>query len=283
MPDGDLPSTVGAPVDRTADLELLVAAAREAGRIALGFFRNDPRQWTKGEDSPVTEADIASDRYLHATLTGARPDYGWLSEETADTADRLGRRRVFVVDPIDGTRGFIEGSHDWCVSVAIVEDGFPVAGALAVPAREEYYQAVLGGGAWLNGARIHVGAHLSVEGARVAGPIRHLRAFASAGLTVAERLYTPSLAYRLAMVAADRLDLATARPHAHDWDLAAVDLLVHEAGGILRDLDGARLRYNRLDPRHPVLIAATPRLADAVAPLIAAAEAKAMSASGSAP
>ena len=240
--------------DRRADLELLVSAAREAGEIAKGFFGRSPQIWTKAHDSPVTEADLAADRFLFERLVGARPDYGWLSEETADTPERLSRRRVFVVDPIDGTRGFIEGSPDWCVSVAIVEDGIPVVAALAVPTRAEWFEAVSGGGAKLNGEPISVATQPGAP-LRFAGPMRHMRALSDEGLAFGERRITPSLAYRITLVAAGRLDLATASPNAHDWDLAAADLLVHEAGGTLCTAAGEAVRYNRAEPRHPALLA----------------------------
>jgi myo-inositol-1(or 4)-monophosphatase len=259
--------------DRAADLALLIAAAREAGQIALGYFKRDPKVWTKGANSPVTEADLAANHALHATLTAARPDYGWLSEESADTPDRLDRRRLFVVDPIDGTRGFIDGNPDWCVSVAMVEDGAAVAAALFVPAREELFEATAGGGARLNGEAIRVSDRQALEGARIAGPARHLRAMAGHGMDPRERRFTPSLAYRFALVACGRVDVATARPGAYDWDLAAVDLLVQEAGGTLRDLEGAPLRFNDVIPRHPALIASTPGLASAAMAIIAEAEA----------
>lgn len=256
------------------DLALLVAAAREAGQIALGYFKRDPKVWIKGASSPVSEADIAADHYLRTTLTAARPDYGWLSEESVDTPERLGRRRVFVVDPIDGTRGFIDGHPDWCVSVAIVEDETSVAAALYAPARDEMFEAVLGAGARRNGAAIAVSGRDTMAGARIAGPARHLKAMAAHGMDATERRFTPSLAYRFALVAAGRVDVATARSGAYDWDLAAVDLLVHEAGGTLRDLDGGRLRFNGVEPRHPALIAATPALASAAEAIIAAVEAE---------
>ena len=254
------------------ELALLRDAALEAGRIALGYFGNNPRAWTKAGESPVTEADIASDRSLHAALTAARPDYGWLSEETADTPDRLGRRRVFIVDPIDGTRGFMEGNRDWCVSVAMVEDGTPLVGVLFVPAREELFLATRGGGATLNGVAIAVSAPAADAPLRFSGPMRHMRAVTGAGLAIADRRVTPSLAYRLALVAAGRIELATAAPDACDWDLAAADLLVQEAGGTLCDAEGLGIRYNRPIPRHPALIAARPALAEAVTGAVARAE-----------
>ncbi|SHE75669.1 myo-inositol-1(or 4)-monophosphatase [Kaistia soli DSM 19436] len=265
MPEADVASLAD-------DLVLISAAAVEAGHIALGFFGNNPRAWTKGGDSPVTEADIASDRSLHAALTSARPGYGWLSEESIDTPERLGRSRVFVVDPIDGTRGFMEGNVDWCVSVGIVEEGRPRVGVLFAPARQELYEATLGGGVRLNGTVI--AASRPAEGAALhfAGPLRHMRALSGAGFSMTDRRVTPSLAYRLALVAAGRVDIATAAPDARDWDLAAADLLVHEAGGTLCDAEGEPIRYNRADPRHPALIAASPRLAAAAAGPIAGAE-----------
>ena len=262
MPDADAARRIA------ADLALIASAAREAGRIALAFFGNNPRAWTKDGDSPVTEADIAADRYLRETLLAARPHYGWLSEETADTPERLGKARLFIVDPIDGTRGFMAGNIDWCVSVAVVEDGRPYAAALFAPAREELFGAVEGGAVLLNDRPVAVSVADRAGAHRFSGPARHMRALQAAGFPIADRLVTPSLAYRLALVAAGRLDIATAAPDARDWDLAAADLLVHEAGGTLRDAADGLVRYNRADPRHPALIAASERLvAEAIGPV----------------
>ena len=129
------------------DLDLLVTAAREAGDLALRFFGRDPQSWAKGLTSIVSEADFAVDRLLADRLTPARPDYGWLSEETADSPDRLARRRIFVVDPIDGTRAFLSGRAEWCISLAIVEDGRPIAAALYAPVIGALFRAIAGGGA----------------------------------------------------------------------------------------------------------------------------------------
>ncbi len=152
MPEVDAASLAGAD----EDLALLRDAAREAGVIALRYFGKNPEVWMKGGTSPVSEADYAADTYLRNTLLAARPDYGWLSEETADGPERLTARRVFVVDPIDGTRGFLDGLKFWCVSVAVVEDGKPIAGVLECPAAHETYWATPGGGAFFNGERIKV-------------------------------------------------------------------------------------------------------------------------------
>ena len=142
---------------RLSDVDLIVEAALEAGKIALGFFRQSPEVWWKnGDQSPVSAADFAANESLAATLRSARPDYGWLSEETDDDADRLSHQTVFVVDPIDGTRGFLAGSDLWCVSVAVVTDGRPVAGVLYAPSLDELFVATAGGEASKNGKPIHV-------------------------------------------------------------------------------------------------------------------------------
>jgi myo-inositol-1(or 4)-monophosphatase len=252
------------------DLALLVAAAREAGALAMSYFRRDPRTWTKAADSLVSEADVAVDRMLAERLGAARPDYGWLSEEIADSAERLSRRRVFVVDPIDGTRAFVAGRSEWAVSIAVVESGRPIAAALFAPALDEMFQAAAGAGAERNGVPLHVAALEGLAGARFAGPRRYARQAAeAAGVDVADIRFVPSLAYRIALVAAGEVDVAISGPNADDWDLAAADLLVHEAGGRLIGFTGEPVRYNGADPRHPALIAAAPRLSELVLGLIA--------------
>jgi len=143
-------------ISAAEDLELLRDAAREAGAIAMRYFGKNPQVWMKGGTSPVSEADHAADAYLRQTLLAARPDYGWLSEETADDKTRLSARRTFVVDPIDGTRGFLEGLRSWCVSVAVVENGRTLTGVLECPAKDETYWALPGHGAFRNGKPIAV-------------------------------------------------------------------------------------------------------------------------------
>lgn len=242
-------------IDRR-DLDLLTGLAAEAGKIAMRWFREDPKVWMKAGDSPVSEADFAVDAFLKERLLAERPDYGWLSEETDDDMDRLQTSRTFVVDPIDGTRGFIAGQRQWCVAIAVVEANRPVAGVLECPALGQTFGAVAGGGAKL-GERTLTVASVQPPAVRVTGP----RSFqTSVDRTLSQRVeklpFVPSLAYRLAMLAADEVDLALARASAKDWDLAAADLIVHEAGGALTDLDGAGLRYNCRDIRHGTLVAA---------------------------
>jgi myo-inositol-1(or 4)-monophosphatase len=255
--------------DRDADLDLLTEVARQAGDLALSYFGRSPRTWVKGKGSPVSEADIAVDRLLAERLRSARPDYGWLSEETADSEDRLRAERLFVVDPIDGTRTYLEGGREWTVSVAVVEGDRPVAAVLLAPALGELFQAAAGGGARRNGAPMRVTARHDLSGARLSGPKRFARLVSDgAGVHRPEIRLVPSLAYRFALVAAGEIDAAVAGPNAHDWDLAAADLLVHEAGGRVADMSGSSVRYNRPIPRHPSLIAAPAALSGAVADLL---------------
>lgn len=254
--------------DTALDLALITEAAEEAGRIALSFFRKDPDVWMKGGTSPVSEADIAVDTFLRETLTAARPDYGWLSEETADTLERLSAHRTFVVDPIDGTRAFVDGRDVWCVSIAVVEDGRPLSGVLDCPARSEVYAAALGAGARKNGNAISV--RVPPEEVAVAGPAPLTDAMRAHYPGLQKRYpYVPSLAYRIAMLAEGTIDGTFVKPHSHDWDLAAADLILMEAGGRILDPRGAELHYAGADPAHGALAAGSGALLDAMVETIA--------------
>lgn len=250
------------------DLALLEEVAKEAGAIALRYFKADAKVWTKGNSSPVTEADLAVDKHLHQRLMKVRPDYGWLSEESEDDKARLQKDRVFVVDPIDGTRAFIDGGSEWTISVAVVERGRPVAAALYAPVREEMYLAQLYAGATLNGEKLICPDKRKLLGAQAAGPGSAIRKgpLARAGVQCHE--YIRSLAYRIVMVTTGALDLALAREHANDWDLAAADLIVEEAGGMLRDNNGSQLLYNQPRTRHGSLYAANAHIAALVEPMM---------------
>ncbi len=242
------------------DLELLTEAARAAGALAMRYFRADPLIWSKDGGSPVTEADMAVDDFLRRELLAARPQYGWLSEETADDPARRACDTIFVVDPIDGTKAFIAGDERWCVSLAVVEKGRPIAAALNVPARDELYTASRGAGAWMGAGRLTVTNRTQMAGARLSGPRGWMRTPTVGELGAKLTDYVPSLAYRVASVATGRIDVALASPRAHDWDLAACDLLVHEAGGRLTEVNGNVLCYNEEVPRHGALAAANDSL-----------------------
>jgi len=236
------------------DLELLRTSAVAAGLIACGFFRAPVKAWTKDNASPVSEADILVDRYLAASLLAARPGYGWLSEETADNPSRLSCRRVFVVDPIDGTRGFLRGEDSWTVSLAVVEDGVPIAGVVYAPVRDEMYDACRGQGARLNGS--------AVQRRRRAGALPVIPAptavhqeLAAGGLDYTRGPSFPSLAYRLVQVATGQLDAAVSRRGAQDWDIAAAALILEEAGIPLVDVCAGPPVFNKRDVRHGALAA----------------------------
>ncbi|TCU19871.1 myo-inositol-1(or 4)-monophosphatase [Rhizobium laguerreae] len=246
-----------------SDLALIVDAAKEAGAVAFGFFNQSPEVWWKNEDrSPVSAADFAANKTLETILRKARPDYGWLSEETDDDADRLSRETLFIIDPIDGTRAFLGGQKVWCVSVAVVHRGRPVAGVLYAPALEELYEAVEGGVALKNGVPFTVSAAGPEEMSRLAIGEDLLKTFPPAFRDrVTREKYIPSLAYRIAMVADGRLEGTFVKGNSHDWDLAAADLILVCAGGGLVDIEGRPIVYNRTEVTHKVLCAApTPRL-----------------------
>jgi myo-inositol-1(or 4)-monophosphatase len=238
------------------DLELLRASAVAAGIIAAGYFRRELRTWTKEHDSPVSEADIMLDRFLHGALLAARPGYGWLSEESADSPARLTQRRVFVVDPIDGTRGFIRGEDTWTVCLAVVEDGVATAGVVYAPARDEMYAASRGGGARLNGKPIVRTPTVGDSGGLlIPAPGAVHRELKAAGVAYEHGPAYPSLAYRLVKVATGRLGAAVARRGSADWDLAAAAVVLSEAGIDFEDVCAGPVRFNAAEVRHGALAA----------------------------
>ncbi|MFP4238937.1 MAG: 3'(2'),5'-bisphosphate nucleotidase CysQ, partial [Rhodosalinus sp.] len=202
-----------------SDLALLIRAAREAGQVALRYHGPTAKRWDKPDDAgPVTEADLAVNEALRAILLGARPDYGWLSEEDADTPERLSRPRIFLLDPIDGTTGFIEGSSSWSLSLAIVTEGEVTEAVVYLPADDaKLYAAARGQGATLNGQPIRAATRVSVEGANVLATRAAMDAANwPGGLPGFKRHHRPSLAYRLALVAEGRFDAMIT--HRDSWD-----------------------------------------------------------------
>ena len=249
-----------------ADLEVVV---REAGALACVIASRPFKQWLKDHDrSPVSEADLAVNDLLRGRLTALTPDAGWLSEETEDSPAARATERTWIVDPIDGTRAFIAGRVDWTISVALVEGGRPAVAALYAPVTDEMFLAVRGHGATLNGNSIRANAGEGLAGAKLAGPKRALDRLETLGRGILPQPKVHSLALRLARVAQGEFDCAFASGGSHDWDLAAADLLVHEAGGVMTDFAGQALRYNRPHVVHGALIAAGPARHGAIVDLV---------------
>lgn len=212
--------------------------------MALARWRTDFARWEKTAGSPVCEVDLDVDRMLRARLDGLLPGAGWLSEETADSADRLARHHVWVVDPIDGTRDYIRGRGGWCISIALIEAGRPVIGVLDAPARRERWLARAGAGATRNGVALQASARDALAGARV--PIDELPRVDRDLVAVAK---PNSIALRIAMVAADEADLVATRRWGNEWDIAAAALVASEAGAAVSDAHGAPLTFNQPVPQ----------------------------------
>jgi len=259
-----LPASEHAKLSR--DLESVM---REAGALARVTASRPFKQWTKGQDrSPVSEADIAVNELLRERLSALTPGAGWLSEETEDSLAARAMNQAWIVDPIDGTRAFISGRVDWTISVALVEDGRPAVAALYAPVTDEMFLAVRGQGAALNDKPIRINGGDGLAGAKLAGPKRYLERLATLDRGILAQPKVHSLALRLARVAQGEFDGAFASGGSHDWDLAAADLLVHEAGGVMTDFAGQALRYNRSHVVHGALIAAGPARHGALVDLV---------------
>jgi myo-inositol-1(or 4)-monophosphatase len=254
---------ITAQPSEASDLALIVDAALEAGALAADLRRRGLEiNYKPGDSTPVTNADLAADRLLTERLRAARPDYGWLSEETVDDPDRLTRQRLFVVDPIDGTRAFLNDKPWWAVSIAVVQGHRPSAGVVFAPQLNETYAATAGGGATLNGRPIQASATSAIEGS---GMVADPRLFSHRSwprpwpsMRIAQR---NSTAYRICLVASGAFDAAVTLMTKHDWDLAAADLIAGEAGCVVGDHTGAPFSYNGENPVQKDLVCAAPGLA----------------------
>jgi myo-inositol-1(or 4)-monophosphatase len=244
-----------------ADAALLVEAARAGGAVAKAFFGGEYKRWHKGQAGPVTEADYAVDKYLRETLLAARPAYGWLSEETEDNPARLSRERVFIADPIDGTRAFLRGLPEFTIVACIVAGGRPVAAAIYNPITDEMFDAVAGGGARRNGTLLRVTGRDGIENCRMIASKEVLaRREWGAPWPAMHVENRRSIAYRMALVAAGEFDAMISLGAKHDWDVAAGDLIVHEAGGRVTTGEGDTMRYNTPRALQPDIVAGAPLL-----------------------
>jgi myo-inositol-1(or 4)-monophosphatase len=238
------------------DAVLLKNTVRDAGALALSLFRTELKNWTKGASSPVSEADIATNDLIEKRLRPATPDYGWLSEESADDVVRLDKARAWIVDPIDGTRGYLAGREDWCVSVALVENGLPLLAAVFAPVTDEFFFAARGQGATLNDSPICATSGIDIDFSRMVGPKALVGQLNQGADEIALHPRIGSLALRLCRVADGKLDAAFAGGQSRDWDLAAANLIVQEANGNMTALSGDPILYNSRDVTHGVLVAA---------------------------
>jgi myo-inositol-1(or 4)-monophosphatase len=231
------------------DLELARAAVRRAGEAVMEHFRQTADVRYKSPDQPVTEADLAADRLLRSQLLEARPGYGWLSEETADSPERLSRQRVWVVDPIDGTRSFIDGRAEFAICVGLAEDGAGVLGVVYNPATDELHHAARGEGAFRNGVPIRVRDRTGDDGP---GTLVASRSEIRRGDFDALRdrwHVTPlgSTAYKMMKVADGSAQAFLSRGPKSEWDVCGAAVIVEEAGGRVTRLDGADLHFNRAE------------------------------------
>jgi myo-inositol-1(or 4)-monophosphatase len=251
---------IGHEIGPESDMALATRLAQTAGALALLHFHGPEDWWDKTPNNPVSRADIEVDAWLKAELAAARPDDGWLSEETADTPDRLGRRRVWIVDSIDGTRDFVRGRTGWAVSIALVEDGAPKVAALAAPARGQLFLAERGHGAWMGAGPLRCTSRpgcirLPIDAQNLAAP------FWPAPWPGGELVEKPnSLALRMAKLAASEADAWIEGRTVNEWDVAASALIVSEAGGMVTDRHGQPLAFNKPDPVIHGLAAALPDL-----------------------
>jgi myo-inositol-1(or 4)-monophosphatase len=258
--------------DRRADLELAVRAARQAGRAVMDTFRTRPAVRFKSPEQPVTEADLRADRILHRVLLESRPGYGWLSEETADSPERLARDRLWVCDPVDGTSSFMKGIAEFAVSIALVERGRPVLGVVHNPATGELFHAVAGGGAFRGGEPVRVSDTPPDAAVRtLLGSRRELARGDFESFRGGWRVEPlGSTAYKMAKVADGTADGFVSQGPKNEWDVAGAAVILAEAGGRATGRDGAELRYNRPHPSWHGVAATNGRLHDLVLSIIRA-------------
>lgn len=239
-------------------LEDIAEIAAEAGRMALGKCGTDYQRWEKEPGHPVCEIDLMVDAFLREQLVALDPEAGWLSEETADESDRIERSRVWVVDPIDGTRDYLRGRPGWAVSVALVEDRKVRYGVLAASAREELWTAAAGEGAWRNGERLRVSGRTLFPGSRV--PTDSLPKV-DRDLVMVDK--PNSIALRIAMVAAGEADLLATLRWGSEWDIAAAALIAEEAGATVTGALGQPLTFNSPGAAAFGVLATTPAIHEA--------------------
>jgi myo-inositol-1(or 4)-monophosphatase len=260
----------GVAADLSRELEHARAAAIEAGDILRRYFREGSYEvGSKGRDNPVTTADLEADEALREHLSGAFPDYGWLSEETADNSARLSRRRVWIVDPLDGTKEFIKGIAEFVVAIALAEDGVPVLGVTYNPMKRELFWSARGAGCYRDDTPVRVTQAPGLTGSVVLAS-RSETARGEWNSFKGQFVSRPigSVAYKLALVAAGVADATFTSTPKSEWDIASGAALISEAGGLMTDIHGHPIRFNRRYVKLDGFIAAGPALHSALSRLV---------------
>jgi len=245
------------------DIDLLKDFVRQAGRIALDYQTKDLKtQFKPDNQGPVTIADIEIDALANRVLRAARPDYGMLSEETPASDDRLQAKRTFILDPIDGTNAYMEGRRDFTIALAIVENQIPITAAIYAPARDKLYWAMSGQGAWCNTEKIQPSKRKNLKNSKFLGRKNHVKnKLGETGYKSIQWGFRSSLAYRYCLVADGQWDAMLSAHLTYEWDAAAGDLILREAGGTSTDLEGNPLRFNQQNVRQtPGVLGTTPAL-----------------------
>jgi myo-inositol-1(or 4)-monophosphatase len=265
--DADFYESVACGWTLDDDAILVKKVTKEAGRIALSYFAREVKTWDKSPDNPVSEADLAVDEFLRTTLMQNRHGYGWLSEETEDEPERLVCGRIWIVDPIDGTKAFLRGGDDWGISVALIQDQKPVIAAFYAPVKNAFYFAEHGKGVTKNEEPIVVSDQGVLDDARMMGDPAAFKLNAFWPNPWPQSMYSEqanSIALRICQVADGQFDCCVTLRPKNDWDVAAADLIVREAGGFLTTGDGDKLVFNREKPLHNHIVASCPGLMNPV-------------------
>jgi len=243
------------------DYDLLINAVREAGTIAKEFFGKTKKQWEKKFGEPVSEVDIKINQFLKKRLLAKRSEYGWLSEESPDNEDRLQKRKVWVIDPIDGTRAYLKNEPEYSISAALLVDNKPTIGVVFNPQTEKFFHALSGKGAKEGQKKIKVSDVDQLERSKIYISHREALKLQHIMKSLQSRVRPiSSIAYKLSLVAMGSGDAAISISKKSDWDIAAAHVIIEEAGGVLTQINGDKISYNQENPEHASIAAANPKL-----------------------
>ena len=227
----------------------------KAGHIALKWFNNDPENWKKEDGSLISKVDIEINDLLGKILKENNPNYGWLSEESEDDKSRLEKEITFVVDPLDGTKAFLEGKKEFSISIALVRNGEPISGIVYSPSTKEMFEAEKGKGSWKNKKKVNISKFNKLKGCRMVA-FKPMFSHPSWKSPWPKMLIDNknSIAYRMALVASGEFDAMMALNSKNDWDIAAGDLLITEAGGYVSQHNNKKIKYNDISTKKPSVI-----------------------------